>query len=488
MASAVATQTAEPIAKPTVEQTVSRSPTVACTDTSTCTWIAYVDWNLFADNLSNTSGVGVWFANLHALGNLDGFAVVNWLADGVTYLLGSAFLHDLAGRVGIWAALLFADPVANRVAHIFDSLLANHFAGLVANGLLTALWNQLAGGVGANLALLLANPIAYRVGNFLGSAFTNHLAGGISNRLLAALRNQLANVVGNRLGAALWYALGDGVWNNLGQAFGFVLDAVDGLFFAGWNPNSLANLLRRALDAFHPAFAWAVYIPAGCWVEGPSAWFANSSTNHWARNFFLNVLPAATADRNGLGVVDRLGNGVVDGSLAGFCHWHHDGVVDNSLAGFHHSVHDGVIDDLFVCFTNRGHHRVVDGLGPCFTNRSANGVVHNLLVGLADRNHHCVVHDLLMGLVNRLHDVVGHLLGSSFIDRPTNGVVPHALMCFTYRYVDRVLNIMFVRFAFVANALNLFVFVYNFVDQPVASYGFRLVNNFVYRFHYGVRR
>jgi len=484
VASAVATQSAEPISEATVEQPIAGSPAVA----STCTRIADVDWNFFADNLSDASGVGVWLANLDTLGNLDGLAVVDWLADGVAYLLGAALLHDLAGRVGVRAALLFADPVANRVANILDSLLANHLAGLVANGLLTALRNQLAGRVGADLALLFADPVAYRVGNFLGSALRNELAGGVGDRLLTAFRNQLAYVVRNRLAAALGHALGDGVRANLGQAFGFVLDAVDGLFFASWNPNSLADLLRRALDAFNSAGTWAVYIAAGCWVEGPSAWLSHDSANNRTGNFFFRRLPATTANHDGLGVVNRLGDSVVDSSLAGFGHWHHDGVVDHAFAGFHHSVHHRVVDNLFVGFTNWGHYRVVDGLGPGLTNWGANGVVHNLFMGFTDGDHHRVVDNLFMGFVDRLHDVVRHLLGTGFMNRSANGVVPNSFMLLIHRYVDRVLNIVLVRFSLVADALHLFVFVYDFVYQPVTGNGFWFVNNFAYRLHYGVRR
>jgi hypothetical protein len=61
---------------------------------------------------------------------------------------------------------------------------------------------------------------------------------------------------------ALRNALGNSVRNNLRYALSFVLNAVDFLGFAAWNPNLLANLFRWALNAFYSASAWAVYVSA----------------------------------------------------------------------------------------------------------------------------------------------------------------------------------------------------------------------------------
>lgn len=488
----MASQASEPVDQSAVEQTSTTHATVACiarSSTCICTWIAaYSHWNFFADNLGYTSGVGVRNGALDTLGHLDGIAVSHRLANRVRNGLGAALFDDLARGVGVRNALLFANPVAYGVANVFDALLANRAASGVVNRLLAALRNHFACGVGANLASWLAYPIANGVSNVFGSALWNHLAGGVSNRLLTALRNQLADVVSNRLGAALRNTLGHGVRYNLGQAFLFVTHAIDGLFFAGWNPNLLAYFLRWALNGFNAALTWAVYIFASRRIEGPGAWFANRSANGRTGDFFFNRLPASTADRNGLGVVDRLGNRVVDRSLAGFGNRNHDRVIDHLLACFHDLVHDGVVDNLFVGFTNWGHDRVVDGLGTGLLYRSANRVVDHLFVCFTNWVHHGVVDDLAVGLVHRARDVVRHLLGASLINRSTDRVVTNPGVGFPYRYVDRVGNFTLEGFTLVTNALDLLVLVNDLIDHLGSGDCLRLVYNFSDCLHHGMSR
>ena len=490
-ASAVAMKTTEEVAKATVEQTVSTEDTVAVTVTgsNTCTRIAANgDWNFFADNLWHASGVGVRNTGLDALRYLDGIAVGHWLADGVRNNLGSAFLDNLASGVGVRNALLFANPVANGVANVLDALLANRAASGVVNRLLTAFWNQSAGCVGTYLASWLADPVANGVGDVLGTALWNHLASGVSDGLLTALRNQFADVVGDRLLAALRNTLGHGVWNNLGQAFLFVSYAINGLFFAGWNPNLLANCFRWALNAFNAALTWAVNVLAGCGIEGPSTWFANSSANDRTCNFFFNRLPASTTDGDRLGVVDRLGNRVVDRTFTSLGYRNHDCVVDHLFTGFHDLVHHGVVDDLFVGFTNWIHHRVVDGLGTGLGNRSANRVVDYLFVGFTNWHHHGVVNDLAVRLIHWARDVIRHLLGTSLIHRSANRIVTNPIVGFTYRYIDRVGNFTLMGFALVTDALDLLVLVNDLVDRFGSGNRLWLVYDFLNRLHYGVCR
>ena len=484
MASTVQVKTTQPSSEATSEQTTSTEDAVSgspCrTVSSTGTWIAASCYrNFFRNYFGNASSVGVRNTGLDALRNLDRVAVGHWLAYSVWNQLGTAFFNNLAGRVGVRYALLLADPVANRVANIFNSLFANDSAGLVANGLLTAFGNQLASGVGNNLAAWLTNPIANRVGNVLRSAFRNQLASCVSNRLLTALRNQLADIVRNRLATAFWDALGHGVWNNLGQAFGFILHAIDGLFFAGWNPDLLCDCLRRALDALGAYFAWAVDISASRRVEGPCAWFANGSTNNWPSNFFFDGLPASTLNRNGLGEIDWLGDRVVDRSLTGFCDRHINRVVDHLLFGFQNLVEDGVVHYLFVGFTNRSGYRVVHSLGTCFSNRTANCVVDDFFVGFTNWHHHRVIHDFAMRLEHWPRDVVRHLLGSGFINRSAYRVVANASVSFTNRYIDRIRNLSLMGFSLVPNALNLLVFVHDLADQLGAGNRFWFVYDFL---------
>ena len=162
---------------------------------------------------------------------------------------------------------MLADHAASCVANVLNSWLANHTAGLVAYSLLTAFLDHSTSCVGANLALLLADHGACLVTYSLGAAFWYHLASCVGANLAAALWNQFANVVSDRLGAALRNAFGYSVRNNFGQALCFVLDAVDFLGFAGWNPNFLADRLWWALNAFDSASAWAVNVSAGRWVK-----------------------------------------------------------------------------------------------------------------------------------------------------------------------------------------------------------------------------
>ena len=162
---------------------------------------------------------------------------------------------------------MLADHAASCVANVLNSWLAYHVAGLVAYSLLTAFLDHSACGVGANLALLLADHGACLVTYSLGTAFWNHLASCVGYNFAAALWNHPANIVSDRLGAALRNALGNSVRNNLCQALCFVLNAVDRLFFAGWNPDFLADRLGWALNAFYMASARAVNVSAGRWVK-----------------------------------------------------------------------------------------------------------------------------------------------------------------------------------------------------------------------------
>ena len=84
-------------------------------------------------------------------------------------------------------------------------------------------------------------------------AFWNHLASGVLYSLCTAFWDHFANSVRNALS---YTAL-------------FVSNAVDGLGFAGWNPNLLANRLWWALYTLYMASAWAVDALASCSVICP---------------------------------------------------------------------------------------------------------------------------------------------------------------------------------------------------------------------------
>ena len=129
MATAVASQTSQPVDQSAIEQastTQDAVSSIASPSSSTTAWIAANGhWNFFADNLRYTSGVGVRNTGRDTIGHLDGVAVSNRLANRVRNGLGSALFDNLAGGVGVRNALLFANPVAYGVANVFDALLAN---------------------------------------------------------------------------------------------------------------------------------------------------------------------------------------------------------------------------------------------------------------------------------------------------------------------------------------------------------------------------
>ncbi len=206
----VVTTAATAVAKQSIQQALQRAIAAGCTSWSTstasrsatgCTEVrsrsnagraasrcgcTNLNWNLLADNSRNALGDGVRFANLTALGDLDGLGVA------------------------LFAALGFA----NRTWYGTR----NHLAHAVGANLGAALRNHLASGVVASLgARLAAVASANRVVAGLGAALRNHLASGVVANfgpLLAVVT--AANLVVASLGAALRNHLADGVVANLG--------------------------------------------------------------------------------------------------------------------------------------------------------------------------------------------------------------------------------------------------------------------------------
>lgn len=134
---------------------------------------------MLANNLWNANSYFVRNANWNSLANLDGLLFANWNADAVRYFLGNCFACPAANCVV--ASTSFRNHGALSHAYVLSSLLANPFAGLVANSLSTA----------------FRNHFACCVANGLLMAFWNHLASGVADSLLTAFRNHLANCVRN---------------------------------------------------------------------------------------------------------------------------------------------------------------------------------------------------------------------------------------------------------------------------------------------------
>jgi hypothetical protein len=414
---------------------------------------------------------------------LDRALFADWHADAVRNFLGDGFAGPIAN--GVVASPSFWNHVANSLAYILDSLLANpfagsvangsssalgnHFASLVANGTLTALRNHLAGGVANGPATWLANIAANRVRNRLAVAFGNHLAGGVANGSLTALGNHLA----------------DGVRNRLGYTASLVTHAVDFLGLAGWNPNLLANRSRWALYAFNTACTWAIYASATRLIPYPSTRLADSSSNYRTGNLFGDSFPVTTIDGDRLGVVhwrhyrannfpcalflNRNHYGVVDHLFVSFANWLHHGVVDDSLAGLIHGLTNRIVDYLFVGFTNGNHH----------------GVVDYLLMGFNYWSHYRVLNFLGVGVVHRSANVVRYLVGLCFPDWLHDGVFTSPSL------INRLANCLIDRshagFSLHPSHIDYLVFGNRLILGAHSLYFLLLIYRTANRPHYGMR-
>ena len=171
---------------------------------------------------------------------------------------------------------------------------------------------------------------------------------------------------------------------------------------------------------------------------------------HVVGHLFLASLPDRLAHRvvPGLGLPDRLANGVVDLLLAGLPYRLAHGV--SAGLGLPDRLAHGVVDLLLAGLPNRLVHGVGAGLG--FPNRLAHGVsaglgfpdrlAHGVVAGLGlpDRFANGVVDLLLAGLPYRLAHGVSAGLGLP--DRLAHGVVDFFLTGFrhVFRVVDRLLK------------------------------------------------
>jgi len=262
MASSFAAATTDCISHSTensAEQT-GTAGIVAAWVAAVATAAAYFNWNFFAHDTWYADRYFVRNAYWNSLANFDRLLFANWDAYTVRNLLADGFAGPVAN--GIAAGSSFRNHGANSLANVLDSLLANpfagsvangssfalrnHFASLVANGSLTAFWNHLASGVTNGTATWLAYVAANGVAHCLAVALRNHLAGCVANGSLTALWNHLAN----------------GVRNGFGHTASIVTNAVDFLGFASWNPALLADRSRWALNTLNAACTWAIHTSA----------------------------------------------------------------------------------------------------------------------------------------------------------------------------------------------------------------------------------
>jgi hypothetical protein len=434
---------------------------------------------LFADNCWDADGYFVWNAYCNSLANLDCLLLAYWNANCIRNLLAYVFADEAAN--GVCLCLALWNHCASCVANVLSTLFADHVANFVANSLCTAFWNHLAGCVSACLAAWLANHTAGRIGASLAAALRNHLASCIGANLALWLAYSCANLVANCLAVAFWNHLASGVlyslctafWNHLANGVRnalsytalFVTNAVDGLGFAGWNPNLLADRLWWALYALYAAFAWCVDALACARIIRPRAWLTYSLANNWTSNFFGNCRPASAVDSDFLGVVNWSCNRLGNVTCALFLNWNHDRVVYYMLMSFLNRLHNGVVDDFFPIFPHLSLNCVVDDLFMGLVHRLHDSVVDFFCASLIHRTLYVVRNRLGVSLMHWAHDCVVTSLG--LVHRLANGRVDSAITCLWNHpsYVDH------------------FVFLNRLIFGSCTLFGTLFVNRLAYSFH-----
>lgn len=234
------------------------------------------------------------------------------------------------------------------------------------------------------------------------------------------------------------------------------------------------------------AATWGIDALAAAWIVAPTARVANGATDNWTCNFFSRRIPVTTLDHNSLGVVDRIGNRVVNGSLSGLLHRNHYRVVDCSLTGFLNWIHDRVVDDLFMGLVYRAHDRVINNLLVCLVHWLTNRVVDNLFMGLIHWLHNGVVDHFFVRLINRTTNVVRNLLCAGFVNWSIDRVVDRLLMGFVYWSVDRIRNFSVLRASLIANTLYFTIFRHCLIFASGALNSFLLIDNLANCLHHSV--
>ena len=443
-------------------------------------------WDLLADRTRNALGDRVRFANLAALGDLDGPGEALGAALVDANGLGAALGNHLANLVVASLGAALGNHLASGVLADLRTRLADIAANGVVTGLGTALGNHLASGVLADLRTRFADVAANGVVTGLRSALGNHLASGVIASLGAALRNHLADRIVASLGTALGNLSANRVRDFTCATLFVVACAGDFLLLTGGNPDFLADRLGATLNAFGAARAGAIHASASRLVVSPSTGLTNRASHHRTRNGFRGCFPCSTIDRDG------------PGELL----WNHNGVVLGANFLLLHGVVDRVVDRASLRFANRNHHGVVDGLAVSLVHRLVDGVVDRASLGLVHGLFDRVVDDLFVRLVNRLVDGVVdrtslglvHGLFDRVVDDPfvrlvnrlVDGVVDRTSFSLVSRDHHGVLDFALFRVRNGASRLNFFVFVVRFVPRTITSLLDLLVNGFGNVTHDGV--
>lgn len=336
-------------------------------------WIV-TDRHLANNCLGNAAGL----CHLNGAGNAFGLGdhhrLTHCARNTVRNLSGSCFLHIGAGRVRDLLHDSLADPAAGRVRNLLGDGFADIGASCVRNLLRSALTHVAAG----------------RVRNTSSPGFAHIGAGGVGNLLRHADRNPAADGVRNA--AVLHFRHHSGA-DLLGH---------DRL----WNPDSLGDGTRRALNFFDADTSGLVDRAATGFIHNKLARLLNAAIDHWSGNTFSDSLPLATLNWN----TGRCGHGT------------------------QHSLIDIAIAGLGFCTISRAGDGLVTGL----IDRTTNGVAFITIAGLIDRTGHGVIHGPVAGLVDRLTNGVIDCAIASLVDRLAYGRADILVAGLIDRTADRV--------------------------------------------------
>ena len=231
---------------------------------------ANFNWNLFAHNTWDTTGYGVWLADLAAFLDLDRLCKALTPTFGFANRSGAALRNHFANTVGAGFCLTLGNHFARCVVTNRGAVLTNHTANLVAHFLGAAFWNHLARSVIANLGPILTSHSTDFVAHFLGLTFRYHSTDRVVTRLCTAFRHHFANTVRAGFGATLGDNTANRIRHLASPTFAPISCAGNFLLFARW-PNKAHtasdphknNVFRFSMFA-PPPEAEEMRGPGGC--------------------------------------------------------------------------------------------------------------------------------------------------------------------------------------------------------------------------------
>lgn len=439
---------------------------------------ANFNWNLFAHNTWNTTGYGVWLADLAAFLDLDRLCKALTPTFGFANRSGAALRNHFANTVGAGFCLTLGNHFARCVVTNLGAVLTNHTANLVAHFLGAAFWNHLACSVIANLGPILTSHSTDFVAHFLGLTFRYHSTDRVVASLCTALWHHFADTIRTGFGFTLWYNTAHCIRHLASATFASISRACNLFLFACWHPNLFTDRSGRTLYAFSTTFSGCINAPASARIKRPAPPFTHGLFHDPPRNGFGLGFPMPTFHSYGLCVLFWHTNAVLLGSHFLLTNGIVNCVVHLSCFGFINWFAYRVLDRSRLCFINGLAHRVVNSFRACFVNRLFDGVVDRTLMRLVDGLTHrvldCFLTSLVHGATDRIID--GPLV--LFVNRFTNGVVDCPGARLVFRHHDGVVDITSRCLRNKATALDLTILVVNFIPCAISS----LFDSVVHRF------